>query len=172
MIKKVLLILICILPVLSNAQAIVGNDVVNLNTFTTILSDTIKPEKIDDYFNHLGYKFSGMEDISSHGMQGHQLTYKGDHSDFKIDLVGRLKLNVTYITKAEAEYNSMITDIKTTNGYKPTDHANSGLASWETFANNDYVFVFMKVKTRNGSLYSINASSKLNNIVVNSDNNQ
>ncbi|MFI5158525.1 MAG: hypothetical protein ACHQF4_06640 [Sphingobacteriales bacterium] len=172
--NKLLLLIICILPFLSQAQVktIAGNDIVNLKTFTTVLSDAVMPEKIDDYFNPLGYKFTGMEDISRHGMQGHELTYKGDHSDFKVDLVGRLKLTVTYITKAEVEYNTMITDIKTTNGYKPTDHANSGLASWETFANNDYVFVFMKVKTQNGTLYSINASSKLNNIVVNGDNNQ
>ena len=170
--KKLLLILISILPFLSHAQTITGNDVVSLKTFTTLLSDDVKAEKLDNYFTPLGYKFKGMENISRHGMQGHQLTYKGDHSDFKIDLIGRLKLDVIYETLIADEYNSILTHILSTNTYKMVDHADSGLATSETFANTEYTFVFMTKKTQTGTQYSINAASKLNNIVVNVDNNQ
>jgi hypothetical protein len=172
--KKKLLLILFLLPILSktNAQTIVGNDVVSLKTFTTVLSDAVKAEKIDDYFNPLGYKFSGMENISRHGMQGHQLTYKGDHSDFKVDLIGRLKLNALYETPIADEYNSILTYILSTNAYKLVDHADSGLATSETFANTEYTFVFMTKKTQTGVLYSIRAASKLNNLVVNGDNNQ
>jgi len=172
--KKSLLLILFLFPILSkvNAQTIVGNDVVSLKTFTTLLSDAVKSEKIDDYFSPLGYKFTGMENISRHGMQGHELTYKGDHSDFKVDLIGRLKLSVLYETKADVEYNTIITYILSTNAYKMVDHADSGLATSETFANSEYTFIFMTKKTQTGILYSINAVSKLNNIVVNGDNNQ
>jgi hypothetical protein len=172
--KKTLLLILFLLPILSkaNAQTIVGNDVVSLKTFTTVLSDVVKAEKIDDYFNPLGYKFSGMENISRHGMQGHQLTYKGDHSDFKVELIGRLKLTVTYETPLADEYNSVLTYILSTNAYKLVNHADSGLATSETFANTEYTFVFMTKKTQTGILHTISAASKLNNLVVNGDNNQ
>jgi hypothetical protein len=172
--KKFLFLILFLLPTLSKVQAqtIVGNDVVSLKTFTTVLSDAVRAEKIDDYFNPLGYKFTGMENISRHGMQGHQLTYKGDHSDFKVDLIGRLKLNVLYETAIADEYNSILSYILSTNAYKMADHADSGLATSETFANTEYTFVFMTKKTQTGTLYSINAANKLNNIVVNGDNNQ
>ena len=172
--KKSLFLILFLLPILSkvNAQTIVGNDVVSLKTFTTLLSDDVKAEKLDNYFTPLGYKFTGMENISRHGMQGHQFTYKGDHSDFKIDLIGRLKLDVIYETLIADEYNSILTHILSTNTYKMVDHADSGLATSETFANTEYTFVFMTKKTQTGTQYSINAASKLNNIVVNVDNNQ
>jgi hypothetical protein len=105
-------------------------------------------------------------------MQGHQLTYKGDHSDFKVELIGRLKLTVTYETPLADEYNSVLTYILSTNAYKLVDHADSGLATSETFANTEYTFVFMTKKTQTGILHTISAASKLNNLVVNGDNNQ
>lgn len=172
--KKLLFILISILPFISQAQvkAIAGTDVVSLKTFSTVLGDAVKAEKLDDYFKPLGYKFTGMENISRHGMQGHQLTYVGDHSDFRIDLVNRLKLNVLYETPSAAEYNTILTDLQTSNGYKIVDDADSGLTTSITFANSEYLFVFMTRKTQNGMQYSINASSKVSNLVVNDGNNQ
>jgi len=172
--NKLLLILISILPFISQAQVktITGNGIVSLKTFTTVLGDAVRVEKLDDYFKPLGYKFTGMENVSRHGMQGHQLTYMGDHSDFRIDLVNRLKLNVLYETPSAAEYNTIITDLQTSNGYKIVDDADSGLTTSITFANSEYLFVFMTRKTQNGMQYSINASSKVSNLVVNSDNNQ
>jgi hypothetical protein len=172
--KSLLLILICILPFISQAQVktTTGNDVVSLKTLTTVLGDAVRVEKLDDYFKPLGYKFTGMENISRHGMQGHQLTYMGDHSDFRIDLVNRLKLNVLYETPSAAEYNTILTDLQTSNGYKLVDDEDSGLTTSETFSNSEYLFVFMTRKTQNGMQYSINASSKVSNLVVNSDNNQ
>jgi len=170
---KLLFIAFLLIPFLSQAQTIVGNDVVSLKTFTNILGDdNVKAEKLDDYFTPLGYKFTGMENISRHGMQGHQLTYKGDHSDFKVDLIGRLKLEVLYETRIADEYNSILNYILSTNAYKMVDHADSGLATSETFADTEHTFVFMTKKTQTGTEYSINAASKLNNIVVNGDNNQ
>ena len=172
--NKLLLILISILPFISQAQVktITGNGIVSLKTFTTVLGDAVRVEKLDDYFKPLGYKFTGMENVSRHGMQGHQLTYMGDHSDFRIDLVNRLKLNVLYETSSAAEYNTILTDLQTSNGYKLVDDADSGLTTSITFANSEYLFVFMTRKTQNGMQYSINASSKVSNLVVNSDNNQ
>ena len=171
---RVLFVAFFLLPFLSHAQSklIAGSDIVTLKTFTKLLSDEVKLEKVDDYFKPLGYKFTGMEDISRHGMQGHQLTYTGDHSFFKLDLVNRLKLSVLYETKVEDEYNYIITEAQTSDGYKMTDHADSGLASSITFANSNYLIVFMATKTQNGMHYAIKASSKLNNIVVNDQNNQ
>jgi hypothetical protein len=172
--KKLLLILICITPFLAQAQvkAIAGNDIVSLKTFTAILSDAVRAEKLDDYFKPLGYKFTGMENISRHGMQGHQLIYKGDHADFRVDLVNRLKLNVLYETPSADECNVILAELETTNGYKLTNESDNGLTTSETFANSEYAFVFMAKKTKNGMQYSINASSKVNNLVVNGDNNQ
>ncbi|MHB8209578.1 hypothetical protein [Mucilaginibacter sp.] len=172
--NKLLLILICIIPFLSQAQVktIAGNDIVSLKTFTTVLSDAVRAEKLDDYFKPLGYKFTGMENISRHGMQGHELTYKGDHSDFRIDLVNRLKLNVLYETPSADECNTILANLETTNGYKLVNETNNGLTTSETFANSEYVFVFMARKTKTGMQYSINASSKVNHLVVNDDNNQ
>jgi hypothetical protein len=172
--NKLLLILISILPFFSQAQVktVPGNDAVSFKTFTTVLGDAVSVEKLDNYFKQLGYKFTGMENISKHGMQGHQLTYKGDHSDFRIDLVNRLKLNVLYETPSADEYNSILTYLQTTNSYKLVDDADSGLTTSETFANSEYIFVFMTRKTQNGMQYSINASSKVSNLVVNDGNNQ
>jgi len=172
--RKTLLLILLLLPILSQAQGkpIAGTDMVTLKTFTRLLSDEVKVEKTDDYFKPLGYKFTGMEDILRHGMQGHQLTYTGDHSFFKIDVVNRLKLSVLYETPVENEYNYMITETQTSDGFKMTDHADSGLASSITFANSNYLIVFMATKTQNGMRYAIKASSKLNNIVVNDQNNQ
>jgi len=172
--RKLLLVILFCLPFLSQAQdnPIAGTDIVTMKTFTRLLSDAVKMEKLDDYFKPLGYKFTGMEDISRHGMQGHQLTYTGDHSYFKIDLINRLKLNVLYETPVSDEYNYIITEVQTTNGYQMVDHADSGLTTSITFANNDCVFVFMSMKTQKGMLYSIKASSKVNNMVVNDGNNQ
>jgi hypothetical protein len=173
---KIKLLFIALLSILFlsqvQAQTIVGNHVVSLKVFTTILSDAVKSEKLDGYFTPLGYKFTGMENISRHGMQGHELTYKGDHSYFRVDLVNKLKLNVLYETPSADEYNSILTYLQTTNGYKLVDDADSGLTTSETFANSEYLFVFMTRKTQDGMQYSINASSKVNNLVVNGDNNQ
>jgi hypothetical protein len=172
--RKTLLLLLFLLPLLSQAQGkpIAGTDIVTLKTFTGLLGEDVKMEKIDDFFKPLGYKFTGMEDISRHGMQGHQLTYTGDHSYFKVDLVNRLKLSVLYETPIENEYNYLVTEAETSDGFKMTDHADSGLASSITLANSTYVIVFMEEKTQKGMHYSIKASSKLNNIVVNDQNNQ
>ena len=171
---KLIFIAFFLTPFLSQAQVktIVGNDIVSLKTFTTVLSDAVRSEKLDAYFTPLGYKFMGMENISRHGMQGHELTYKGDHSDFRIDLVNRLKLNILYETPSADEYNSILTYLQTTNGYKLVDDADSGLTTSETFANSEYLFVFMTRKTQNGMQYSINASSKVSNLVVDDGNNQ
>jgi len=113
---KIKLLFIALLSILFlsqvQAQTIVGNHVVSLKIFTTILSDAVKSEKLDGYFTPLGYKFTGMENISRHGMQGHEVTYKGDHSDFRIDLVNRLKLNILYETPSADEYNSILTTFK------------------------------------------------------------
>jgi hypothetical protein len=172
--KKLSLVLLCIIPFLSQAQVktIAGNDIVSLKTFTTVLGNAVRVEKLDDYFKLLGYKFTGMENISRHGMQGHQLTYMGDHSDFRVDLVNRLKLNVLYETPSADEYNTILTDLQTSNGYKIVDDADSGLTTSITFASSEYLFVFMTRKTQNGMQYSINASSKVSNLVVNDGNNQ
>lgn len=172
--KKLLFTLLCILPFLSQAQIkpIPGNDVVNFKTFTTVFTDAVKIEKLDDYFKPLGYTFSGMENISRHGLQGHQLTYKGDHSDFKIDLINRLKLKLTYETPLADEYNYILNQVQTNTGYKVIDEANSGLISSTSLADNNYVLVFMAKKTQNGMQYSISASSKVNNLVVNDVSNQ
>ncbi|WP_461449723.1 hypothetical protein [Mucilaginibacter sp.] len=171
---KILFVALLLMPILSQAQSkiIPGTGIVTLKTFTTLLSDEVKAEKVDDYFKPLGYKFTGMEDILRHGMQGHQLTYTGDHSFFKLDLVNRLKLTLLYETKVEHEYNYLITDAQTSDGYKMTDHADNGLVSSITFANNYYVIVFMSMKMQNGMHYSIKVSNKENNIVVNDGNNQ
>lgn len=172
--KKSLLLILFLFPVLSKVQAqtITGNDVVNLKTFTTVFTDAIKMEKLDDYFKPLGYTFSSMENISRHGLQGHQLTYKGDHSDFKIDLINRLKLKLTYETPLANEYNYILNQVQTNAGYKVIDEANSGLISSTSLADNNYVFVFMAKKTQSGMQYSISASSKVNNLVVNDVSNQ
>ncbi|WP_158988824.1 hypothetical protein [Mucilaginibacter sp. L196] len=172
--NKLLLIVFFVAPFISQAQVktVIGNDIVSLKTFTTVLGDAVRMEKLDDYFKPLGYKFTGMENISRHGMQGHQLTYMGDHSDFRIDLVNRLKLNVLYETASADEYNTILTDLQTSNGYKIVDDADSGLTTSITFANSEYLFVFMTRKTQNGMQYSINASSKVSNLVVNDGNNQ
>ncbi len=172
--KNLLFILICMLPFISQAQlkATASTDVVSLKTFSTVLGDVVRVEKLDDYFKPLGYKFTSVENISRHGMQGHQLTYIGDHSDFRIDLVNRLKLNVLYETPSADEYNTILTDLQTSNGYKIVDDADNGLTTSTTFANSEYLFVFMTRKTQNGMQYSINASSKVSNLVVNDGNNQ
>lgn len=172
--KKSLLFILFLFPALSNlqAQTIAGNDVVNFKTFTTVFTDAVKMEKLDDYFKPLGYTFSGMENISRHGLQGHQLTYKGDHSDFKIDLINRLKLKLTYKTPLADEYNYILNQVQTNAGYKVIDEANNGLISSTSLADNNYVFVFMAKKTQNGMQYSISASSKVNNLVVNDVSNQ
>jgi hypothetical protein len=172
--RKTLLLILFLLPFLSPAQdkPVAGTDIVSLKTFTAVLSNAVKMEKLDDFFKPLGYKFTGMEDISKHGIQGHQLTYTGDHSCFKVDLINRLKLSVLYQTPVADEYNSMISDMQTDHGYKMVDHADSGLITSITFANGNYLFVFMTMKTQSGMRYSIKASSKMNNLVVNDASNQ
>jgi hypothetical protein len=171
---QILLVAFFVMPILSKAQnkQVAGTDIVTLRTFTKLLSDAVKMQKLDDYFKPLGYQFTGMSDISRHGMQGHQLVYSGDHSVFKIDLINRLKLNALYETPSADEYNYIITEVQTGNAYKIIDNADSGLATSTTFANSEYLLVFMTRKTQSGMQYSISASSKLNNLVVNDGNNQ
>jgi hypothetical protein len=174
--NKLLLILICITPFLSQAQvkAIIGNDIVSLKTFTTVLSDAVKAEKIDDYFNPLGYKFTDKKKISVQGTPGILFSYIGDQSSFKVSVVKHLKLAVLYETVNADQFQSILTEIQKTAGYKMVDHSESaviGLLVTVTYANIDYVVVFRTMRTVSGMLYVIATQSKVNNLVVNGDNN-